>query len=197
MAQPEYRDSLQDLRDHINESARITAESQLRNYVKTTFLTLDDNALPLRVPFELAQDYVGKQVGLTKWFQVDQKRMNKFADATGDYQFIHIDKERTHRETCYDGTIVHGMLTASLLTTFAAAASLKIEGTRQCIIYGMDKVRFLNPVRIGSRIRGRFVLASASERGPGEILLRHAVTIEIENEEKPALIADWMALSVL
>jgi acyl dehydratase len=194
MAQPDY---LQDLRNYLNESAKITPDSQLRNYVKTTFLTLDGNAVPLRVPFEQAEEYVGKQVGLTKWFLVDQKRMNKFAEATGDYQFIHIDKERTHRETCFDGTIAHGMLTISLLTTFATAASLKIEGTRQCIIYGMDNVRFLNPVRIGSRIRGRFILASASERRPGEILLRHSVTIEIENEEKPALLADWLVLSIL
>ncbi|MDO8909206.1 MAG: MaoC family dehydratase [Pseudohongiella sp.] len=194
MAQSDY---LKDLRDYINESAKITPDSQLRNYVKTTFLTLDGNALPLRVPFDQTQEFIGRQVGLTKWFLVDQKRMNKFAEATGDYQFIHIDKDRTARETCYDGTIAHGMLTISLLTTFATAASLKIEGTRQTIIYGMDNVRFLNPVRIGSRIRGRFVLSSASERRPGEILLRHSVTIEIEDEDKPALLADWLVLSIL
>lgn len=190
-------DYLQDLRDYINESARITSDAQLRNYVQTTFLTLDGNTLPLRVSCEDAQAYIGQQVGLTKWFQVDQKRMNKFADATGDYQFLHIDKERTNRETCYDGTIAHGLLTVSLLTTFATAASLKIDGTRQTIIYGMDNVRFLNPVRIGSRIRGRFVLRSANERRPGEVLLRHSVTIEIEDEDRPALKADWLVLSIL
>jgi acyl dehydratase len=194
MAQADY---LQDLRSYINESAKITHDSQLRNYVKTTFLTLDGNAPPLRVPFERAQEYIGKQVGLTKWFLVDQNRMNKFAEATGDYQFIHIDKDRSSNETCYGGTISHGMLTISLLPTFATAASLKIEGTRQNIIYGMDNVRFLNPVRISSYIRGRFVLLSASERRPGEILLRHSVSIEIEGEDKPALMTDWIILSIL
>lgn len=189
-------DYLQSLRNYIGESAQITPDSHLRNYVKTTFLTLEDNALPVRVPFEQAQDYIGKLVGVTKWFAVDQARVNKFADATGDYQFLHIDKERSSRESCYDGTIAHGMLTMSLLPTFATHGTLKIEGTSQYIIYGLDNVRFLNPVRIGSRIRGSFRLISAEERKAGEYLLRHAATIEIEHQDKPALIADWIVLAL-
>jgi len=194
MAQPDY---LQDLRNYLNESACITPDMALRNYVKTNHLTLAEDSTPLRVHFDEVHDYVGKEVGVTKWFPITQSRMNSFADITGDYQFLHIDRERTARETCYDGTIAHGMLTLSLLTTFALNGSLKIRDTQQCIIYGLDRVRFLNPVRMGSRIRGRFKLLGAEERRPGEILLRHAVTIEIENQEKPALIADWLILAVL
>ncbi|MDP2282939.1 MAG: MaoC family dehydratase [Pseudohongiella sp.] len=190
-------DHLQSLRNYLGESAKITPDSHLRNYVKTTFLTLEGNALPLRVPFEKAQDYIGKLVGVTKWFTVDQTRVNKFADATGDYQFLHIDKERTSRESCYEGTIAHGMLTMSLLPTFATHGTLKIEGTSHYIIYGLDNVRFLNPVRIGSRIRGSFRLISAEERGEGEYLLRHAATIEIEHQQKPAMIAEWIVLALV
>lgn len=189
-------DFLQNLRNHIGESAKITPDSQLRNYVKTTFLTLEDCALPLRVPFDQAHHYIGKQVGLTKWFTVDQTRVNKFAEATRDFQFLHIDKERAHRESCFHGTVAHGMLTMSLLPTFATHGTLKIEGTSQFIIYGLENVRFLNPVRIGSRIRGSFRLLSAEERCPGEYLIRHAATIEIENQTKPALIADWLILAL-
>lgn len=191
-----HEDFLQSLRNHIGESAKITPDAQLRNYVKTTFLTLEDNALPLRVPFDKAQHFVGQQVGLTKWFTVDQSRVNKFAEATGDYQFLHIDRERAHRESCYNGVIAHGMLTMSLLPTFATHGTLKIEGTSQYIIYGMENVRFLSPVRIGSRIRGNFRLVSAEERSPGEYLIRHSAIIEIEHQTKPALIADWLVLAL-
>ncbi|KKO10790.1 hypothetical protein LCGC14_0022730 [marine sediment metagenome] len=191
------QDYLQDLRNYLNDSATITPASQLRNYVKTTCLTQDDKILPLRVTLEAAQFSIGKEVGVTKWFQVTQKRVNRFAEATGDFQFIHIDRERSARETCYDGTIAHGMLTMALVPTFASQGSLKILGTRQSIIYGLDRVRFLNPIRIGKRIRGRFTLLSAQERSPQEVLMRHAVSIEIEGEDKPALIADWIVMYVL
>lgn len=191
-------DPLQDLRDYLNESATITTDSQLRNYVKTTCgLTLEGDALPVKVDLHEAEAYIGQQVGLTKWFPLSQKRMNRFADAVGDYQFLHIDKARTARETCYDGTIAHGLMVMSLIPTFATHASLKIRGTQQTIIYGMDRVRFLNPVRLGSRIRGRFTLLSVEERGVNEVLLRHSVVIEVENQEKPALITDWIILAVL
>lgn len=194
MSQP---DPLQDLRNYLNESAKITPASQLRNYVKTTCLTQDDSVLPVRTSLEEAQSYIGQEVGITKWFTVTQKRVNRFADATGDYQFIHIDKDRAARETCYDGTIAHGMLIMSLIPTFATHGTLKIHGTQQCIIYGLDRVRFLNPVQIGKRIRGRFSLLSAQERNENELLMRHSVSIEIEGEEKPAIIADWIIMAVL
>lgn len=190
-------DPLQDLRDYLNESATITTDAQLRNYVKTSSLTLESDALPLKVDLHEAESYVGQQVGLTKWFPLSQKRMNRFADAVGDYQFLHIDKDRTSRETCYDGTIAHGLMILSLIPTFATHASLKIRGTQQSIIYGLDRVRFLSPVRIGARIRGRFTLLSAQERSMNEVLLRHSVTIEVEGQDKPALITDWIILAIL
>lgn len=193
----QQQDFLQDLRNYLNDSATITPESQLRNYVKTTCLTQEDKSLPLRVSLETAQLYLGKEVGVTKWFPVTQKRVNRFAEATGDYQFIHIDKERSARETCYDGTIAHGMLTMALVPTFATQGSLKILGTKQSIIYGLDRVRFLSPIRIGKRIRGRFTLLGAQERSEQEVLMRHSVSIEIEGEDKPALIADWIVMYVL
>lgn len=190
-------DPLQDLRDYLNESATITTDAQLRNYVKTSSLTLESDALPLKVDLHEAESYVGQQVGLTKWFPLSQKRMNRFADAVGDYQLLHIDKDRTSRETCYDGTIAHGLMILSLIPTFATHASLKIRGTQQSIIYGLDRVRFLSPVRIGARIRGRFTLLSAQERSMNEVLLRHSVTIEVEGQDKPALITDWIILAIL
>lgn len=190
-------DPLQDLRNYLNESAIITTDAQLRNYVKTSSLTLEGDALPIKVTLHEAESYIGQQVGLTKWFPLSQKRMNRFADAVGDYQFLHIDRARTNRETCYDGTIAHGLMVLSLIPTFATHASLKIHGTRQSIIYGMDRIRFLNPVRIGARIRGRFTLLSVQERSMNEVLMRHSVVIEVEGQEKPALITDWIILAVL
>ena len=190
-------DPLQDLRNYLNESATITTDAQLRNYVKASSLTLEGDALPIKVNLHEAESYIGQQVGLTKWFPLSQKRMNRFADAVGDYQFLHIDKARTSRETCYDGTIAHGLMVLSLIPTFATHASLKIRGTQQSIIYGMDRIRFLNPVRIGARIRGRFTLLSVQERSMNEVLMRHSVVIEVEGQDKPALITDWIILAVL
>jgi acyl dehydratase len=190
-------DFLQDLRNHINASAAITPEARLRNYVKTTCLTREKNSLSIVTSLEDAQSYIGKEVGVTKWFPISQKRVNRFAEATGDYQFIHIDSSRASAETCYSGTIAYGMLIMSLIPTFATHGTLKISGTNQCIIYGLDRVRFLNPVKIGQKIRGRFTLLSAQERNVNEMLMRHAVSIEIEGEDKPALIADWIVMAVL
>lgn len=190
-------DSLQDLRNYLHDSAQMTTDSQLRNYVKTTSLTLIGEAPPLRVTPEQAQAYIGQDVGLTNWFLISQSLVNQFAEFSGDFQFIHVDRQRAARETCYAGTIAHGMLVMALMPTFATYGSLKIIGTQQSIIYGLDRVRFLNPVRIGSRLRGRFKLLSVQERSHNEYLLRHAVTIEIEGEDKPALIADWIIVAVL
>ena len=190
-------DSLENLRNYLNESATMTADSQLRNYVKTSRLALAGGGGPLSVDLAQAQSYIGKEVGLTTWFRVSQKRVNRFAEATGDFQFNQPDRASVLHENCYTGTIAHGMLVMSLLPTFATHGTLKIHGTRQNIIYGMDKVRFLNPVRIGSRLRGRFTLLSAMERGANEVLLRHSVVIEIEGESKPALMTDWLVVSLL
>lgn len=143
------------------------------------------------------QDYVGKEVGLTDWIVVDQERINQFADATGDYQYIHLDAERA-AQTPFGTTIAHGFLTLSLLSMLSGmGGGLKLENTVMGINYGLDKVRFLNPVKSGAKIRARFVLASAEEKKPGSFLLKHNVTVEIDGEEKPALIADWLGMTIV
>ena len=143
------------------------------------------------------QDYVGKEVGLTDWIEVDQERINQFADATGDHQYIHLDAERA-AQTPFGTTIAHGFLTLSLLSMLSGmGGGLKLENTVMGINYGLDKVRFLNPVKSGAKIRARFVLASAEEKKPGNYLLKHNVTVEIDGEDKPALIAKWLGMTVV
>ena len=143
------------------------------------------------------QDYVGKEVGLTDWIEVDQERINQFADATGDHQYIHLDAERA-AQTPFGTTIAHGFLTLSLLSMLSGmGGGLKLENTVMGINYGLDKVRFLNPVKSGAKIRARFVLASAEEKKPGNYLLKHNVTVEIDSEDKPALIAEWLGMTVV
>ncbi len=141
--------------------------------------------------------YIGKEVGLTDWFEVDQERINNFAEATGDFQYIHVDEERA-AETPFGATIAHGFLTLSLLSKLSSmCGGIKLENSVMGINYGLNKVRFLNPVKVNSKIRARFELISAEEKKPNHYLLKHNVTVEIEGEEKPALIAEWLGMSVL
>ena len=195
MSEPDH--CLEELYAHIQNTANIPAATQIRNYVRNASLNTREDGMPLKVGRDEAAAFIGQEVGITNWLQITQERVNRFADATGDYQFLHIDQERALHESCYGGTIAHGLLTLSLLPMFSAQGSLKIRGTEASIIYGMDRLRFTNPVRIGKRIRGRFVLLSVEDRNPEEVLLRHRVTIEVENEEKPALLADWSVMAVL
>jgi acyl dehydratase len=147
-------------------------------------------------PAELP-DHIGKEVGVTDWFQIDQDRINRFAEATEDYQYIHIDQERA-AQTPFGATIAHGFLTLSLLSMFSNKnGGIKLKGSVMGINYGLDKVRFINPVKVGSNIRARFTLVEASEKQPGRYLLKHGVTVEIEGEEKPALIAEWLGMTVI
>jgi len=142
-------------------------------------------------------DYVGREIGVTDWLAVEQERIDQFADATDDHQYIHVDAERAAR-TPFGGTIAHGFLTLSLLSALASrGGGIKLENTVMGINYGLDRVRFVNPVRSGQRIRARFTLAGAEEKSPGRFLLRYAVTVEIEGEEKPALVADWLGMTVV
>ena len=140
---------------------------------------------------------VGQEIGVSSWHVVDQQRIDVFADATEDHQFIHVDAERAKRETPFGGTIAHGFLTLSLLSVFSYEAMPTIAGTVMGVNYGFDKVRFLSPVRAGSRVRGRFTLAEANLRKPTELLTRSTITVEIEGEPKPALVADWLGLIYL
>lgn len=141
-------------------------------------------------------NYIGKEVGLSDWIEVDQERINQFADATGDHQYIHVDPERA-AQTPFGTTIAHGFLTMSLMVVMGYEGSLKLENAVMGINYGFDKLRFINPVKVGSRIRGRFELMGAEEKKPNHFLLKHAVTVEIEGEEKPALIAEWLGMTVV
>jgi acyl dehydratase len=136
---------------------------------------------------------VGEEVGVSDWITIDQARIDAFADATEDRQFIHVDQQAA-AQTPFGGTIAHGFLSLSLLSRMGAEAMLLPEGLTMAINYGFDRIRFLAPVRSGKRVRGRFILDSVEEKAPGQLLMRHTVTIEIEGEEKSALTAEWLGL---
>ena len=144
-------------------------------------------------PLAEIRDRIGQEVGVSSWLTMDQQRINEFADATEDRQFIHTDPEAAAR-TPFGGTIGHGFLTLSMLSRMAAEAMLVPDSIKMAVNYGLDRVRFIAPVRSGKRIRGRFRLDSVDEKAPGQLLLRHTVTVEIEGEEKPALTAEWLGL---
>ena len=136
---------------------------------------------------------VGEEIGISDWLTVDQARILAFAEATEDRQFIHTDPAAA-AQTPFGGTIAHGFLSLSLLSRMGAEAMLIPTGMKMAVNYGLDRVRFLAPVRSGKRVRGRFVLDSVEEKAPGQILMRHTVTVEIEGEDKPALTAQWLGL---
>lgn len=141
--------------------------------------------------------FVGKEVGVTDWIEIDQARINQFAEATGDHQYIHVDPERA-AQTPFGTTIAHGFLTLSLMSMLSAKnGGIKLENTVMGINYGLDKVRFINPVKVGRKIRARFQLLSAEEKKPKHYLLKHHVTIDIDGEDKPALIAEWLGMTVV
>ena len=135
----------------------------------------------------------GEVLGTSDWHEVTQKDVDTFADVTGDHQWIHVDVERA-KSTPFGGTIVHGFLSLSLLSRMGSEVFLAPEGVKMALNYGLDRVRFLAPVRSGKRVRGRFTLDSAEEKAPGQILFRYTVTVEIEGEDKPALTAQWLGL---
>lgn len=145
---------------------------------------------------EQLDEYIGKEVGVSDWLTIDQKRINQFADATGDHQYIHVDPERA-AQTPFGTTIAHGFLTTSLMPLMGYEGALKLDNSVMGINYGFDKLRFINPVKVNSKIRGRFTLLSAEQKKPKHYLLKHGVTVEIEGEEKPALIAEWLGMTVV
>jgi acyl dehydratase len=139
---------------------------------------------------------IGTEVGVSSWITIDQARIDAFADVTEEWQFIHVDAEAAAR-TPFGGTIAHGFLTLSMISKMGGEVMLVPDGTKLVINYGLDRVRFLAPVRSGRRVRGRFTLDSVEEKAPGQWLLRHLVTVEIEGEDKPALSAAWLSLMVV
>jgi len=134
----------------------------------------------------------GKDIGTSEWLLVDQDRVNKFAEATGDFQFIHVDPERA-KLTPFGGPIAHGFLSLSLLPVLSAQADLpRLEGVKMGVNYGGNKTRFIAPVKVGKRVRGHFKMLEVEEKRPGQFQQTMEFTLEIEGEEKPALIAEWI-----
>jgi len=139
---------------------------------------------------------IGQEIGVSDWVVIDQKRIDAFADVTEEWQFIHVDAEAAAK-TPFGGTIAHGFLTLSMISMMGGQVMLVPEGTRIVVNYGLDRLRFLAPVKSGRRVRGHFVLDSVEDRAPGQVMLRHGVTVEIEGEDKPALSAQWISLILL
>jgi acyl dehydratase len=145
-------------------------------------------------PGELAS-LIGRSF-VSRWLVVDQERIDAFAKITEDEQFIHVDPQRARR-TQFGGTVAHGFLTLSLLSPLAYSALPRIEGAAHGVNYGFDRVRFVHPVRSGSRVRGHFTLLSATARSEREWRLSYDVSVEIEGAHKPALAATWLTLQVM
>ena len=144
-------------------------------------------------PQELAAK-TGEVIGVSDWFEVTQERINMFADATGDHQFIHIDEEKA-KHTPFGGTIAHGFLTLSLLPVLGAMTSgARVDGIKMGVNYGGNKTRFISPVRAGKRVRAHTKLLELVEKRPGQWQQTSEITIEIEGEDKPALICEWITL---
>lgn len=148
------------------------------------------------VPVEQLSDYVGKEIGESDWFTVDQDRINAFADATNDHQFIHVDPEAA-KATPWGTTIAHGFLSLSLIPFLTASAGIVPEGMVMAINYGSDKVRFLEAVKVGSDVRAKVRLADVTSKGPGRWLFKTDVTVEIKGSEKPALIAETLSMFIV
>lgn len=138
---------------------------------------------------------VGEELGTSEWFTIDQDRINAFADVTVDHQFIHIDQERA-AATPLGGTIAHGFLTLSLVTHLTSQIGVMPEDMVMVFNYGLDRLRFVNPVRAGSRVRAHTKLLDVTDKGPGQLLIKTGVTVEIDGQDKPALVAETLMMAV-
>jgi acyl dehydratase len=142
------------------------------------------------------QQIVGKPLEKTAWFTVEQSQINQFADCTLDHQFIHVDPEKA-KQTPFGSTIAHGFLSLSMLSYFAQSFAVAIEGMTMSINYGFDKVRFINPVKVNSRIRCHAKTLEVIEKKPGQFMFKTQVTVEIEGVDKPALTAEWLSMQLV
>jgi acyl dehydratase len=149
------------------------------------------------ISIETLKSRVGSEVGVSAWRSVTQAMIDGFADVTDDHQFIHVDPERAKKETPFGGTIAHGYLMLSLLAPMGFEALPKLDGVAHRVNYGLDKVRFLTPVKPGSRVRAHYKLREVTARGEKEFLLKNEVMVEIEGAEKPALYAESLTVIVL
>lgn len=139
--------------------------------------------------------FIGKEIGVSDWVTIDQSMINAFADATGDHQWIHVDIERCKNESPLGTTIGHGYLTLSLLPMLSAQIGTIPSGVKHVLNYGSDKIRFLNPVPAGSKVRMRNKLLEVTEKGGGRYLFKSEVTVEIDGTDRPAMIAETLALA--
>lgn len=141
-------------------------------------------------------DWIGKELGISKWVTVGQERINEFAHCTGDEQWIHVDVERANRESPFGAPVAHGYLTLALLAKMNMDIGVVPKDAMAAFNYGLDKVRFMTPVKAGSRLRTRTVLVEVADKGGGRKLVKLVSTVEIEGEDKPALIAETLAMIV-
>ncbi len=139
---------------------------------------------------------IGTEIGLSNWITVDQPMIDAFADITHDHQWIHVNPERAAAEAPFGGTIAHGFLTLSLASRFGEDCFAPMAGEVMTLNYGFNKLRFLSPVPSGSRLRGRFILTAARQRSEVEILREFKLSIEIEGRDSPAVVADWLAMTI-
>jgi acyl dehydratase len=142
------------------------------------------------------EDFIGRELGVSDWVVVDQARIDAFAQCTGDKQWIHVDVERAKRESPFGGTIAHGYLTLSLLAALAIEIGIIPEDASAGLNYGLDKVRFMTPVKAGARVRNRVTLLAAQRKGGGRVIVKTMNELQIDGEEKPALIAESLAMLV-
>ena len=142
------------------------------------------------------ESFAGRQIGVSGWHAVDQQRIDAFAHCTGDRQWIHVDVERAGRESPYGGTIAHGYLTLSLVATLCIEAGAVPSDASAALNYGVDKVRFLTPVKAGARVRNRVTLVSVERKDKARALIAIRNTLEIEDEAKPALVADTLVMLI-
>ena len=147
------------------------------------------------VPKEEMAAAVGRKFEPSDWIEITQDRINTFADCTEDHQFIHIDAEAAAK-TPFGGTIAHGFLTLSLLSKMAEGNGILPEGTIMGLNYGFDKVRFLTPVASGKRVRGHFEILSVDQKDENRFLIKQGITVEIEGEKNPALVAEWLGMMI-
>lgn len=155
-----------------------------------------EDHIMLTVSVEKIAEYIDQPLGSTEWVTIDQDRINAFADVTLDHQFIHIDTEKAEA-TPFGTTIAHGYLTMSLISHFLQECGIRPEGTVMAINYGSDKVRFLQPVAVDSKVRGHAKLLEVSEKAPGQILIKTGISIEVDGQEKPALVAEILSMFIV
>ena len=149
--------------------------------------------MPHEISLSDIKPMIGTEIGVSDWITVDQAMIDTFADATLDHQFIHVDPVKA-AETPFGGTIAHGFLSLSLLSAMNYNCLPSVREQTFAVNYGFDKIRFMSPVKSGAKVRGRFKMANARFRGGGMIMITYDVTVEIENERKPALTAEWLTI---